>query len=384
VKDGPITNILKQTRLLSPEDSIGRAVSLMRTSQSQSLPVIEHGRVVGVLTESLLLSHLTAGGTEDARVGSIIDRNPPCASIYFSIAQAADMMNREHVEILPVIDEFGEYRGVVNVSDVVALEFNLMRPPSIGGMATPLGVHLTTGATSAGPGSLGLFLSGAALVAMFVVGRGILLLLAMLADHLLGTHLISQITSPPTGGLSLAALRIDAVYYISLVLQLTFMMILLRFSPMSSYHAAEHQVVHTIEAGEPLKPEIVRRMPRAHPRCGTNLMVAAALFMIVSSFIGREYGIIIAIIVVITGWRSAGYYLQQYVTTKPPKEHHIQSGIKAGEELLAKYQRNPNKSIDGFSRVWSMGIIQVAAGFFAVQALVRWLFPNLLGVMGVL
>src|SRR6185437_6772147 len=61
------------------------------------------------------------------------------------------------------------------------------------------------------------------------------------------------------------------------LLRLLLILVFIRFSALAGYHAAEHQAVHTIEAREPLTIDRLRSKPRAHPRCGTNLMVVVAL-----------------------------------------------------------------------------------------------------------
>src|SRR5215218_7939807 len=39
------------------------------------------------------------------------------------------------------------------------------------------------------------------------------------------------------------------------------------------YHGAEHKVISTFEAGEPLTPENAQRYSRLHPRCGTSFLL---------------------------------------------------------------------------------------------------------------
>jgi hypothetical protein len=341
-------------------------------SQVQALPVISGGRVAGIVTEKDVLSRLASGSAGTDAVEAAVEPNPPCANAYMTVEQAADMMNTTGADVLPVIDEFGSYRGIVTRSDVLASMLDVTRPPSVAGMATPLGVHLTTGAISAGAGSLGLYLAGAALVLMMEAAGAILWLAAFLTDKLFHLHLIAMLNSPVTGAMT----RVDMIHYIFVPLQMVLMLLLLRFSPMSSYHAAEHQVVHAIEAGEPLTPGVVSRMPRAHPRCGTNLMAAATLFLIIAGGFGNEFGAIIALIVMVAGWRTVGYYLQQYVTTKPAGDKYIQNGIKVGEELLAKYRRQPSAPVEGWTRIWNMGLPQVAMGFMTVMAIVQYVLPQ--------
>ncbi len=358
----------------------------MRASQSQSIPVTHNGRVVGMVREEQLLAQPVTGREQELVVSDVMDTNPPCANIYMTVGQTAELMMRAQAEALPVIDEFGSYRGIITRSDVLASRMEVVNPPTIAGMATPIGVHLTTGAISAGAGSLGLYLSGVAMMLMLVAARAILLALAFASDRLFSTHLLPLIASPATGVFNGEAMQLDSAPYLFTLLQVVLMMVLLRLSPLSGYHAAEHQVVHTIEAGELLTPENVMRMPRAHPRCGTNLMAGAALFMAIAGNLGTglggSIGILVGLIVVVIGWRTVGYYLQQFVTTKPPAPWHVKAGIKAGEELLDKYRREPGKSAYGWARIWNVGIIQVALGFITVLLLLQaaqGILPGLTG-----
>jgi len=43
------------------------------------------------------------------------------------------------------------------------------------------------------------------------------------------------------------------------------------------YHGAEHMTIHALEAGDPLRPEHIRKYPTAHPRCGTEFLVVVIL-----------------------------------------------------------------------------------------------------------
>ncbi len=118
-------------------------------------------------------------------------------------------------------------------------------------------------------------------------------------------------------------------------------LLLLRLLPLSGYHGAEHQVVHAIENGEPLKPANVAAMPRVHPRCGTNIIAGVIVFLMVAQMFSSEVAALIAIFVLVFAWRVIGGYFQYYITTKPPNSKQLESGIKAGESLLEKYRQNP-------------------------------------------
>jgi len=52
------------------------------------------------------------------------------------------------------------------------------------------------------------------------------------------------------------------------------------------YHGAEHKVIHTLEAGEPLTVEFARGHSTLHPRCGTSfLLLVMVLTILIYSFL---------------------------------------------------------------------------------------------------
>ena len=57
---------------------------------------------------------------------------------------------------------------------------------------------------------------------------------------------------------------------------------------MFEYHGAEHKVISTFEAGEPLTPENAQKYSRLHPRCGTSFLL---IVMIVAIFVFAPLGL---------------------------------------------------------------------------------------------
>ncbi len=54
-----------------------------------------------------------------------------------------------------------------------------------------------------------------------------------------------------------------------------------------AYHGAEHQAVHALEAGAPLRPEVALGFSTAHPRCGTAfLLTVMVLAVFVFAWLG--------------------------------------------------------------------------------------------------
>ncbi|MDI6826982.1 MAG: DUF1385 domain-containing protein [Armatimonadota bacterium] len=368
MQDAPILSIIRRIKPLSPDDTIGRAAEVLRVSGITTVPVVSNGFVAGALTISQVLEAITRGNAKEVAeqlVSTIMSQRVICANRFMSIGQVAEAMKKHGIDSLAVADEHGMYLGVVTASDVASALSLSIRPPTVAGMATPLGVYLTTGHVRAGAGDIGLFLSGVSLMLLNYLAIGLVSVFAWLLEKTSGLPCWSVLVSPvPQTVPLMSVLKSIVVGSFAPVF-----LILLRLAPLSGYHAAEHQVVHAIENGEALTPERVRMQPRVHPRCGTNIVAAATLFLILGKIFSIEVATIIAVLILVTSWKVIGGYFQYYITTKPPNEKQLTSGIRAGEELLARYRSNPSQYVTGWRRVWNTGMPQVMLGVAAVTAL---------------
>ena len=159
--------------MLASDDTVRRAAGLIRSSDGSRLPVHENGRIVGTVSERAIAAFLSGaedlGPALESRVGALLDPNVTLLNSAVSPKEAAGVFASTGEDMLPVTDNFGAYQGVVYRRDVVGFLTSNLRPPAVAGMATPLGVHLTTGSISGGAGSLGLFLTGCSLALMITV-----------------------------------------------------------------------------------------------------------------------------------------------------------------------------------------------------------------------
>jgi hypothetical protein len=172
----------------------------------------------------------------------------------------------------------------------------------------------------------------------------------------------------------------------SVLLMTTFLSLLRIFPWLAGYHAAEHQTVNAIEAGEPLTLDAVAKMPRVHPRCGTNLgalmglgyLGVAILAMALSLEAGRQHIEVVAtlalwsVLAVVISWKRLGAWMQTVFTTRTATPREIASGIKAGTEVLGR-ARLVLTPPTPFMRIWHMGLLQVAMGLM----LTGWLLDFL-------
>ena len=293
----------------------------------------------------------------------------------FSLQNALAALDRYEVNALPVIDGVQGFQGMISRSDVVAALGGQVRPPVVGGMATPLGVWLTTGSLSAGVSNFALFLSGVSMALCFMFSEIVISGARAFADAR-----YANVFAP--GRLAAQFDNSNLFNVLVTIAQLALFLGLFRLLPLSGYHAAEHQTVWAIERGLPLRPEIVKQMPRAHPRCGTNLVALSLMITIIFDHLpSTDSGtVLLALLFVFFAWRSFGTALQNHFTTRPASPKQLESGIKAGRELLEKYQQNPHEMESFAARLLNSGIFYSMAGAIGVTTILgygmRWLAEN--------
>lgn len=364
---------------LAPEDSLGRFVQTQRFLGADGLPVHRDGKLCGVIWQDdvlpILASHDETDRTESLRLPIARAMRTPevLARPDMTPDEVGRLMAEHRIPTVPVVDADGFCLGVVLAADLLVPESHLPMPQRVGGMATPFGVYLTDGVHQAGVGNGALVATGAAIGGLllgsyFLVERGILLLqnAGVLSRSPFWDLDIEPSIHQPLQGIAHLGLR--------LVLLLVFLT-LMRITRIAGFHAAEHQTVHAIERNEPLVPEIVGRMPRAHPRCGTNLMAAGMVFFMLTSalrylpYVGVENATVLAAMVTMFVWRPVGTFLQERFTTRPARPKELASGIAAGKQLLHKYHTLPPARIKWARRVWNMGLLQTLIGTLLVITL---------------
>lgn len=363
--DPSIFRLIKGVTILSSTDTLRRAAGLIKMTDGSRLPVTNGESIQGVISERAIAGFVSASSDVDEALDSpiepIIDRDVTLINVNTTIKQAAGVFATTGDDMLPVIGDGGAFCGVIYRRDVVASLARNLKPPAIGGMATPLGVHLSTGSISGGAGSLGLFLTGASMAVMILVASFAVDWLEKLFVRATGINLTMVLqTSRAARVLGIPELP----FYVYSLLSILVFFVIMRLVPLSGYHAAEHMTVHAIEAGEPLSADIVRRMPRVHPRCGTNLLAGAGIFASLAIRLTSGPDLLLALMVMVLFWRKVGGWLQYFVTTKPPSDRQLASGIAAGKQLLNDYQDKPNYQANAWQRILNFGFPQTAAGMF--------------------
>lgn len=321
--------------------SVHLAIERMRDAGQECIPVTHDGKLVGVLTQKSIVRILGESIERTEAVGALVELLP---SILNKTTGSEALRQLESNSTLVVVDEHDVVCGLLNPSCFIGTVMEPERPPMVGGMATPFGVYLTTGTVRGGK-------SG-----WYLVSTGVFLMTFLG----IGYELIERATASLPVAWQLGGL--------TPILARLFMLLAFRAFPIAGYHAAEHQVVHALERDEALTPEVVARMPRVHPRCGTNIAVAILMFMAIwhtSWGPDEELRLLAGFFITFFLWRSVGSFVQYWFTTKKPNAKQIASGILAGQELLDQYAVAANRTAGPFLRIYNSGMLHVMAGSFA-------------------
>jgi CBS domain-containing protein len=365
--------LLEEVPPVYPFSSIIEVMEIFKHFETPALPVIGiDGFVIGTInhrdiTHLIALQSLVSwSALKNYSVDSLIVNSTNVVKRNTTLEEITVEFTGKNTDIIPIVNDDETYSGYcITAPRLIKFTSNTIKPRSIGGLATPLGVYLTDGVYNTGAGSVGLFLTGL----LFGVLINVLSILAIV--------FLYPFNIPDT---------------LLLVIELSVFLLLLRLSPLAGYHAAEHQTIHAIEKGIELTTENVQKQPKEHERCGTNIMILvlglSLILMISMDYLGnigvvtQTFILVLLSVLLLSNWKKLGHKLQKFFTTAKATDKQIASGIKAGQQLLELYKDNtmPPK-ITPWLKIWNMGLLQVLATFIMVsilfQYLIAYLWPSL-------
>jgi len=349
-----------------------RLPQAFKQAESDTIPVIDiNGLITGIVSEYDLAKVLPEWSLEENSyrhkilVKDIMTKEVWSEPENTNVEDILSGVHKTHIRVIPIVDNAGRYTGKsITRTTLIAFLTRMVKPRSIGGLATPLGVYMTDGLHQAGPGNLGLILTGMCFGVFAVIIE-------------LFMNLFSSIIP---GNFNFSTLII--------IVQMSLFILFIKITPFSKIHAAEHQTIHAIEKGLPLTIETVRMQPRPHKRCGTNLMVLVTGVLLVILSVSdvailkdpviRFIYTVIAFLFIFKYWRKIGMWLQEHLTTSEATDSQIENGIKVGEDLIKRHKEDISpKQPDLFSKLWNMGLVQIIAGFLFVQWISEFIFRHL-------
>ena len=106
----------------TPDEDVAEAAARMVASRIGCLPVVLHGRLVGMLTTTDLVGHHVArklgAPASGACAGDVMTAEVFTASPDDMLLEAADLMAAHRIRHLPVVDEGGRLVGIVTERDL--------------------------------------------------------------------------------------------------------------------------------------------------------------------------------------------------------------------------------------------------------------------------
>jgi acetoin utilization protein AcuB len=118
-------SMTREVVVLSPQTTAAEALDLCRARRIRHLPVLDEGRLVGIVSDRDLRSATPALGDPDRtealqemRITGVMTRDVVTARSDDPIEEAANRMRERRIGCLPVVEE-GELVGIITSSDVM-------------------------------------------------------------------------------------------------------------------------------------------------------------------------------------------------------------------------------------------------------------------------
>jgi CBS domain-containing protein/ribosome-associated translation inhibitor RaiA len=115
--DSKLKSFAAATSALSPDDDVEKAAKLVIGSGNRALPVVDGGKLLGIVSETDIAQTADFGNATVDEVMSgaiVIEEDTP-------LADAVSKMRRYNISRLPVISKSGVLRGVMNIIDAASI-----------------------------------------------------------------------------------------------------------------------------------------------------------------------------------------------------------------------------------------------------------------------
>ena len=104
---------------ITPDTTAREAAQTLKTENIGSLPIVEDGRLVGVITDrDLALRVIAEGRDANTPVGEIASKDLVTIDPQQSLEEAVRLMAERQVRRLPVVEEDGRLAGVLAQADI--------------------------------------------------------------------------------------------------------------------------------------------------------------------------------------------------------------------------------------------------------------------------
>ena len=106
----------KNPQAIDPRETVGQAFHAMTLGGIRHLPVVERGRLIGIVTDRDLRAY---AGSPEVLVGWIMTTEPKVGKPDEDAREVARRMAEMKIGCLPVVDEVGGVVGIVTIVDIL-------------------------------------------------------------------------------------------------------------------------------------------------------------------------------------------------------------------------------------------------------------------------
>ncbi|MDZ8035768.1 MAG: chloride channel protein [Nostoc sp. DedQUE08] len=111
----------RRVETLSSQMSTDEAVQAFSDSRHRNFPVLENGKVVGIVTQEDLVSIASQQSGKDTTIGEIMTPEPVTVNPTATLAHVLHILNRYHLSCLPVTEN-RKLIGIITRSDIIRVE----------------------------------------------------------------------------------------------------------------------------------------------------------------------------------------------------------------------------------------------------------------------
>ena len=109
-------------RCVAPNESIQSAARIMRDEDTGAVPVVENGKVLGMVTDRDIVIRAVADGAQmNKPVREIVSGDVVCATPDMSTRDASKLMSEHQIRRLPVVEN-DRLVGIVSLGDIAVKE----------------------------------------------------------------------------------------------------------------------------------------------------------------------------------------------------------------------------------------------------------------------
>ncbi len=105
---------------LGPDEKISRAIQVMSQNNISGLPIVENGKLVGILTHR----DLRFEKNPNLKISQVMTKNLVTVTEKVTLDEAKELLHKHRIEKLLVVNKAGDLRGLITIKDIEKTEKN--------------------------------------------------------------------------------------------------------------------------------------------------------------------------------------------------------------------------------------------------------------------